>query len=339
MELRQLEYFVAVARELHFGRAAEKLHVAQPSVSQQIKALETELGVHLLDRTSKSVALSGPGAELLPLAERLLDDAAHLRRVAEASARRITGELKIGFLADEYAKDAGDRFVAAIRRDHPRLVLQFQQLDFAEHHRALERGEVDLAFVMGPPPDSVVSVTLFESPRLVAISSALADRSGDDLEAVFAEQPVALPNAMASQEWRMSWLPSAPNPGATFVVGEDSMEAMLAVVGAGRAIAVVPEYVARFYPQPGVRFVATAAVGPCTVGVGALRSRQGELEIGTLLRLAGSVAPRGRRSSPRGARREPGRSESAGRKLADREPATGTGSGAGVPPSTDPTRP
>ena len=304
MELRQLEYFIAVAHELHFGRAAEKLHVAQPSVSQQIKALETELGVHLLDRTSKSVALTGPGAALLPLAERLLDDAAHLLRVAEASARRITGELKIGFLAEEYAQDAGERFVAAIRREHPRLVLQFQQLDFAEHHRALERGEVDLAFVLGPPPASVVSVPLFESPRLVAISSALAERSGDDLEAVFAEQPVALPNAMASQEWRISWLPSAPNSGATFVVGEDSMEAILAVVGAGRAIAVVPEYVARFYPQPGVRFVATAAVGPCTVEIGARRSRQHELEIATLLRLAGSVAPRGRRSSPRGARRE-----------------------------------
>lgn len=303
MELRQLEYFVAVAGELHFGRAAEKLHVAQPSVSQQIKALEAELGVHLFERTSKAVALTGPGAELLPMAERLLDDAGHLRRVAQISARRITGAIRIGFLSDEYAHEVGERFLATIRREHPRLVLEFQQLDFAEHHFALERGDVDLAFVLSPPPDNVVSVPLFEWPRLVAVSSALAEQNPDDLEALLGQQPIALPNAMASQEWRMSWLPSLPNPGATFVIGVDSMEAMLAVVGAGRAIAVVPEYVERFYPQPGVRFVTTAAVGPCVVGIGASRSRQAELQIGTLLKLAASVAPRGRRSGPRGARR------------------------------------
>ena len=324
MELRQLEYFVAVAGELHFGRAAEKIHVAQPSVSQQIKALEAELGVHLFERTSKAVALTGPGTELLPLAKKLLDDAAHLRRVAQVSARRITGAIRIGFLADEYAHEAGERFVTAIRREHPRLVLEFQQLDFAEHHFALERGDVDLAFVLSPPPDNVVSVPLFQWPRLVAVSSTLADRSPDDLEAILSQQPVALPNAMASQEWRLSWLPSLPNPGATFVIGEDSMEAMLAVVGAGRAIAVVPEYVERFYPQPGVQFVRTAAVGPCTVGIGALRSRQAELQIGTLLKLAASVAPRGRRSGPRGARRTTAtgkRPGASGPSSADRPPA------------------
>ena len=323
MELRQLEYFVEVARELHFGRAADKLHVAQPSISQQIKALEGELGVQLFERTSKAVSLTGPGAELFPIAAKLLDDAAHLRRLAQISARRLTGEIRIGFLADEYAQGVGDRFLKAIRRDHPRLVLEFEQLDFAEHHRALERGDVDLAFVVGPAPDSIVAVPLFEWPRLVAVSATLAERNPDPLESFLAQQPVALPNAMASQGWRMGWLPTVPNPGGTFVVGEDSMEAMLAAVGAGRAIAVVPEYVARFYPQPGVRFLATPAVGPCTVGIGALRSRQGELQIGTLLKLAGGVAPRGRRSRPRGAGRKvsTGRgSEAAGRPSADRPP-------------------
>jgi DNA-binding transcriptional LysR family regulator len=183
---------------------------------------------------------------------------------------------------------------------------------------------VDLAFVLSPPPDNVVSVPLFEWPRLVAVSSALAERSRDDLESVLAQQPVALPNAMASQEWRVAWLPSVPGPGATFVVGEDSMEAILAVVGAGRAIAVVPEYVTRFYPQPGVQFVQTEVVGPCTVGIGALRSRQSEVQIGTLLKLAASLAPRGRRSRPRGASRQTptGRgSGEAGRPSAGRSPA------------------
>ena len=223
MELRQLEYFVAVARELHFGRAAEKLHVAQPSVSQQIKALEGELGVPLFERTSKAVFLTGPGTELLPLAAKLLDDAAHIRRLAQIAARRVSGEIRIGFLADEYSQEVSERFLTAIRREHPRLVLEFQQMDFAEHHWALERGDVYMAFVVDPAPDSVVSVPLFQWPRLVAVSSALAERHPDDLEAVLAQQPVALPNPMASQAWRMSWLPSRPNPDGTFVVGEDSM--------------------------------------------------------------------------------------------------------------------
>jgi DNA-binding transcriptional LysR family regulator len=292
MELRQLGYFVAVANELHFGKAAANLHVAQPSVSQQIKALEIELGVHLLDRTSKAVALTGAGAALLPLATQLLDDAQHLQRVAKTSARRIGGQIRIGFLGDEYAQPRPERVVASIRRHHPRLVIEFTQVDFTEHHRALETGEVDVAFVFGPAPDSIVTVPLFEWPRFVAVSTSLAERYPDDIGDRLRDEPIALPIQMASQQWRLGWTPASQGSGPTYVVGEESMEAMLALVGAGRAYCVVPEYVPRFYPQPGVTFLTVDDVKPGVVGIGALRSRMGEPHIDAVLKIAESVTHR-----------------------------------------------
>lgn len=298
VELRQLEYFVAVARELHFARAAASLHVAQPSISQQIKTLEGELGVQLFDRTNKTVTLTSAGAELLPLASELLADAQHLQRVAQTSARRVGGEIRIGFLADEYAQPRSDRLLASVRRQHPRLVLEFKQVDFAEHHRVLETGDVDVAFVVGPAPSSITWVPLFEWPRLVAVNKALADRHPDDIDARLRDEPIALPVQMSSQAWRLGWSPAPQAAGPMFVVAEESMEALLAVVGAGRAYSVVPEYVARFYPQPGVTFRAVESVGPCMVGIGALRSRAMEPQIAAVLKLAESIA---RRGGPRGA--------------------------------------
>jgi len=300
MELRQLEYFVAVAHELHFARAAAMLHVAQPSVSQQIKALEIELGVQLFDRTSKAVALTSAGTDLLPLATQLLADAVHLQRVAHTSARRVGGQIRIGFLGDEYAQPRAERLFASIRRHHPRLVIEFTQVDFAEHHRALETGEVDVAFVLDPAPDSIATVPLFEWPRLVAVSKSLADRYPDGMGDRLREEPIALPIQMASQPWRLGWTPASQGSGPTFVVGEESMEAMLAAVGAGRAYCVVPEYVARFYPQPGVTFLTVGDVKPCLVGIGALRSRLGEPHIEAVLKIAESVTQgRKARTAPR----------------------------------------
>lgn len=300
MELRQLEYFVEVASELHFGRAAANLHVAQPSISQQIKALEIELSVRLFDRTSKAVALTSAGTELLPLATQLLADAHHLRRVAQTSARRVGGQIRIGFLGDEYAQPRAERVFASIRRHHPRLVIEFTQVDFAEHHRALETGEVDVAFVLGPAPDSIVTVPLFEWPRFVAVSKAMAERHPDEIGDRLRDEPIALPIQMASHAWRLGWTPASQGSGPTYVVGEESMEAMMALVGAGRAYCVVPEYVPRFYPQPGVTFLTVDDVKPCVVGIGALRSRLGEPHIEAVLRIAESVTQRRKaRTAPR----------------------------------------
>jgi DNA-binding transcriptional LysR family regulator len=284
MDLRQLEYFVAVAEERHFARAAARLHVAQPSVSQQIKALEAELGLTLFERNSRAVSLTRGGAELLPLAAQLLADARRLQQHAQRSARRIAGRVRIGFLADEYAKPAGDQFIALIRRENPQLTMEFQQIDFTEQYTVLEDNLVDLSFVMGPVPEDFLSVSLFESPRLLAVSRAdtrpaQTESSGTE----FVGASVVLPNQMTTHEWRRAWTPPASADGPVFIVTENSMEAMLSAVGAGRGVCVVPEYVSRYYPQPGVSFLSDPNLGPCSVEVAALRSRQLEPLIAGLI--------------------------------------------------------
>lgn len=99
IDLRHLRQFVAVAEELHFGRAAKRLHMTQPPLTQAVQSLETELEVRLFDRNKKSVALTPAGEALLVLARRLLRDADELPRTVKAAANGFTGHLRLGFVS------------------------------------------------------------------------------------------------------------------------------------------------------------------------------------------------------------------------------------------------
>jgi DNA-binding transcriptional LysR family regulator len=296
VELRQLEYFVAVAEERHFTRAAARLHVAQPSVSQQIKTLERELAVTLFDRSNRTVALTPAGSEILPLATQLLSDARRLRQHAELSARRLAGRIRIGFLADEYTHPVADRFIGSIRTKHPDLTFEFHQVGFTEQYAALDDAQVDVAFVAGPVPEPYAAVPLFKTERLLAVSRAGAEDGSDARHGDFAHTAVVLPNQITDETWRVEWTPPRSAPTQTFVVGENSMEAMLSAVGAGRGVCIVPEYVSRYYPQPAVRFLALRELAPCAMAIAALGSRLNEPAIGALLHEA-QVARRGRAGS------------------------------------------
>ncbi|WP_409239892.1 LysR substrate-binding domain-containing protein [Streptomyces sp. PA5.6] len=155
MELRTLRYFVAVAEELHFGRAAVRLHISQPPLSRAVKGLEAEVGAVLLVRSPAGVTLTAAGAVLLEEARALLERAALAReRVAAAAG---PGAITVGVLGD--GADAGlSRLAAAFRRRHPGVEVRVREADLSDPTCGLHAGRVDVALTRGPFQETGLSV-------------------------------------------------------------------------------------------------------------------------------------------------------------------------------------
>lgn len=155
MELRTLRYFVAVAEELHFGRAAVRLHMSQPPLSRAIKQLETGLGATLFHRSSAGVALTPVGAVLLDEARALLDHADRVRvRVATAAG---TASLTVGILGDSADPDA-TRLAGAYHRRHPSVEVHIRETDLTDPTCGLHAGLVDIALTRGPFDETGLAV-------------------------------------------------------------------------------------------------------------------------------------------------------------------------------------
>jgi Transcriptional regulator len=152
MELRTLKHFIAVAEELNFSRAAERLNMAQPPLSQQIKALEAELGVLLLERTKHSVSLTAAGEGFLRLAYKTVEDAETAVLNAQAASRGEIGSLAIGFVAS-----VAFSFLPGLLRDfsaaYPRVELSICDLTTAEQEAAFEERRIDIGFLRPPVED------------------------------------------------------------------------------------------------------------------------------------------------------------------------------------------
>ena len=146
MELRHLRYFVAVADTLNFTKAAAALHLAQPSLTRQIQNLEEEIGVRLLDRSKKHVALTEEGRAFLVDAKRLLALATESIQSVQRLSRGETGQLNIGYLSN-FNFDLLPKTLAAFRQDHPHVALNLFDMTPAEQFRALEARKIDLGFV------------------------------------------------------------------------------------------------------------------------------------------------------------------------------------------------
>jgi DNA-binding transcriptional LysR family regulator len=173
MELRHLRYFVQVAEELHFARAAASLGISQPPLSQQIKALEDELGVRLFERTSRRVALTPAGKLFLGAAKATLEQAERAVLIARRAARGELGELAIGFSASAPFIPQIARAIYEFRRTFPEIRLTLTETGGSAEISAIEDGLLDLGFLRRSSrpalPDTVTAKLLLSERLYVAM--------------------------------------------------------------------------------------------------------------------------------------------------------------------------
>lgn len=167
MELRHLSAFVAVAEELHFGRAAKRLQMAQPPLSQQVRQLEKELGVQLFERSTRSVRLTSAGEAFLKPVRTVLEDIDIATRVAKAAGRGEYGRVTVGF-AGASSHATLPRLTRAVRAEHPGIELVMRGQTYA--NRALARvadGSLDLGFVRLPVNRQGVTTRVIDEEEMV----------------------------------------------------------------------------------------------------------------------------------------------------------------------------
>jgi DNA-binding transcriptional LysR family regulator len=150
MELHQLRYFVAVAERLHFAEAAEMVHVSQPGLSQQIKALEEEVGVLLLERTKRTVALTEAGRYFLEEAKLALDHAERAKVVAQRVARGKLGSVRIGYVHSVPFSGLLAKLASGFRKGASGIHLEFSEEDAEHQINRIAEGELDLGFIRLP---------------------------------------------------------------------------------------------------------------------------------------------------------------------------------------------
>ncbi|MGW7263302.1 LysR family transcriptional regulator [Streptomyces sp. NPDC054842] len=259
LEVRQLRYFVAVAEELHFGRAADRLGMAQPPLSRTIRDLERQLGVTLFERTTRQVRLTGAGEVLLRDARTALEAvtaAAHRARHAGSASPRLRIALKADIdggllpqILDAYSTDP-----AALP---PELVLG----GFGDQPQALRDGLADVALVLRPVDDrGLDSEPLLTEPVLVAMAAAdpLAARTELCLADLAGR---SLPGGAPADSGRMA----PPSPGVTRPAS--NLSEIFSLVETGSVVFFAPVSVARRNPRPGIAYRPVSDLPHCTLAV------------------------------------------------------------------------
>jgi len=258
IELRQLRYFVAVAEEMHVGRAAQRLHMTQPPLSQSIQGLEALLGADLFIRQKRGITLSAAGHALLPEARRLIRDSQALPDLVKSAALGKTGTLSLGFISTaDYNLLPG--VLREFRKLYPQVQLSLREATSDVQLEALRLGQIDLGLMIPPIPEKLNDVLNYQpimsEPLILAVpgdADWLGSKQRISLKACQGQPLIIFPRAIAPAFYD-AILGCFQRVGITPEIGQEAiqMQTIIGLVSAGMGIALVPQSVSNL-KRPGV---------------------------------------------------------------------------------------
>ena len=275
LSLRQLRLFIAVAEELNFSEAAERLYLDQATLSRHIRKLEEQIGVKLFDRTTRSVTITKAGQAFLAGAREVIDatDAA-VRGARDAASGRV-GTLKVGMMV-QCAEPIRSAAFNVFEEKYPEVFLKPVSFPFVNPSCGLENRETDVALVWLPieHPD-IKTERLFEEPRyfIVSDSHRLAERREIHREEVDNERFFTWPESWGLSPMTMAWgdffqlepkLDGTRRDSGAEAHDEDEW---LDHLVRGRAISTAPESARTYYSRPGLKFIRAKGIDPAVVAV------------------------------------------------------------------------
>jgi LysR family hydrogen peroxide-inducible transcriptional activator len=263
MTLTELRYIVAVAREKHFGRAAEACFVSQPTLSVAIKKLEEELDVRLFERGASEVSVTPLGQEIVRQAQSVIEQAAAIKDIAKRGKDPVSGPLRLGviytigpYLLPDLVRQAIDRV--------PQMPLMLQENFTVKLLEMLRTGELDCAILAEPFPDAGLAVApLYDEPFMVAVpkTHALAKRKAVSAEELKLETMLLLGTGHCFREHVLEACPeyarfSSHAEGIRKSFEGSSLETIKYMVASGMGITVVPQLSVPAQAQPHVKYIA-----------------------------------------------------------------------------------
>jgi DNA-binding transcriptional LysR family regulator len=264
MELRHLKYFVAVAEELHFGRAAKKLHIAQPPLSQQIMNLEDELGIKLFDRSKRNIQMTSAGSHFLKEAKQVL---LHVEQAAE-TAKRIhggkAGRLVVGFVGSVIHTFLPEG-IRLFRERFPDIEMELHEMHTAEQIASLHAKRIDVGFLYTGRHDHLLSSkTLTLAPLLAVLHNnhPLSGRKSVNIGQL-AHEPFIANTRSSEPIVRDAFISLCHSAGFSPKIAQEAgqIQTVLGLVASGMGVCLLPNFVKNIR-RPGVQYIPLSGAPP-----------------------------------------------------------------------------